>query len=212
VLGVEALFSRLFAAYGPQHWWPARTPFEVIVGAILVQRTTWPNAARALERLRRKGLINPVALAVAEHGVVAELIRPAGFYRTKAANLLGVAAHVERSGGLDALQTLPDRALRREFLQLRGIGAETADAILLYAFGRPAWVVDAYSRRLFARLFGRSWDETVEREYVGALIGAKEVESLNELHALIVEHGKRYCRAKPMCEDCVLRFECAFVS
>lgn len=210
MLLVDALLTRLAVAYGPQNWWPADSPFEVMVGAILVQRTSWQNAERAVARLKRECLVTPRALVSVDRDALAELIRPAGFYRTKSTYLKDIAAHVENRGGIDGLQSLPDAVLRQGLIELRGIGPETADAILLYAFGRPAWVADAYSRRLFTRMLDRPWDPATELALVRPLIEMKAVSALNELHALIVEHGKRYCRAKPRCQDCTLQRQCAF--
>jgi endonuclease-3 related protein len=210
VLNVDELLDRLASAYGPQRWWPAESSFEVMVGAVLVQRTAWRNAELALARLRQDHLLDARALARTNLTTLAELVRPAGFYRTKAAYLRGMAERVVASGGIEGMQRWSDDELRRSLLDLRGVGEETANAIQLYAFGRPAWVADAYSRRIFARLWGSDWDASSERSFVHPLVAERAVARLNELHALIVEHAKRCCRIRPRCEDCVLRRRCSY--
>jgi len=210
VLSVDELLARLASAYGPQRWWPAESPFEVMVGAVLVQRTAWRNAELALARLRCNGLLDARPLADAQFETLAELVRPAGFFRTKAAYLQRLAELVVVSGGIEIMQAWSDDALSRSLLQVRGVGAETASAILLYAFERPVWVVDAYSRRILARIAGSEWEESCEVSYVSPLIASRAVAALNELHALLVEHGKRHCRARPRCGACVLRQRCAY--
>jgi endonuclease III related protein len=147
------LYRALLARYGHQHWWPARTPFEVAVGAILTQHTAWTGAARAVAALRGRGLLAPHRLAFADATLVAELVRPAGTYRLKARRLQDFARWlVARFGGdFREMRRAPLGPLRREVLSVPGLGPETADAILLYAAGRPVFVADAYTRRVLAR-------------------------------------------------------------
>ncbi|MGR8919076.1 MAG: endonuclease [Gammaproteobacteria bacterium] len=208
---LEHVYDTLLAAYGPQHWWPADHAFEVVVGALLIQRTAWRNAELALARLRDAGLLDPAALAAAAPAALVELVRPAGFFRQKAVRLAAVAAWFEQVGGVDGAARLEDAALRRALLALPGIGEETADAISLYAFGRPQFVVDAYLRRLLDRLGLIDGGESY-----GALKAAIETalppspSLFNEYHALVVEHGKRHCASRPRCESCVLAPRCRF--
>ncbi len=206
------LYERLYAAYGPQEWWPADGPFEMIVGAILTQRTAWRNAERAIRSMRRSGLLSVEAIDRVPVGRLAEAVRSAGFYNAKAATLKRFARYlIEVHGGaLDRLFAPPMTALRRELLGLRGIGQETADAILVYAAGKPSFVIDAYARRLLRRL---GWIDG--RESYGALRGLflgalpEDVSLLGEFHALFVRHGKARCRATPVCGGCPIVTVCA---
>jgi endonuclease-3 related protein len=178
-----------------------------MVGAVLVQRTTWRNAARAVAELRAVGLLDSNALANAAEPQVRHRIAAAGFYNTKAKRLIGLARFVEGAGGTDSLGALETKTLRERLLGVDGVGPETADAILLYAFERPACVVDAYLRRWHARMSGvESDDDALRKRVLAALPGAAE---LNGFHALIVMHGKQHCRSRPICDDCCLRKECA---
>lgn len=212
MLDVRSLLEHLEHAYGAQNWWPAETAFEVVVGAVLVQRTTWSNAETAISSLRTDRLLSCEALASVDVGALEQRIRSAGFYRTKAARLQEIAAFFSRAGGIEGLGELPTEKLREVLLSLKGIGAETADAIVLYAYDRPVWVIDAYSRRLLERMSGRNWSRADERAYVEPLVRAGETKALQDLHALIVEHGKRRCTTAPKCEQCALQLNCAFGS
>ena len=207
---LEAIHTRLLSAYGPQGWWPGESRFEIIAGALLVQRTTWLNAARALDRLRGAGVLSSAALAVSTEAAVAELVRPAGFYRQKAARLVTLSRWLEAEGGCDALATHGTDRLRAIWLAQPGVGPETADAILLYAYGHPVFVVDAYTRRLFARLGLIRGDEAYER-LRGAVEGtlAADAACYNEYHALIVAHAKAHCGVRPRCVGCTLAAHCA---
>jgi endonuclease-3 related protein len=152
----RAVFDALLAAYGPQHWWPAETPFEVMVGAVLTQNTAWVNVERGLGRLAARlggaaGLEAEGILALPE-AELAECLRPVGYFNVKARRLRSFCASYLEAGGLDALRRLDTLALRRRFLAINGVGPETADDMVLYAFERPVFVVDAYTRRLGGRL------------------------------------------------------------
>lgn len=204
---IRASFERLTTRYGAQHWWPAEDPFEVMVGAVLVQRTSWRNASQAVDRLRVAGCLDFAKLAAAKEPWLREIVKPAGFYNSKARRLIVLARFVSQAGGIDALGKLATSELRRRLLGLEGIGEETADAILLYAFERPVCVVDAYLRRWHARMSGETVDDEGLRQRV--LSDLPTAREQNELHALIVEHGKRHCRKTPDCIDCCLREECA---
>jgi len=208
MIGFTALYKELAAAYGPQHWWPATDPFEIMLGAILVQRTAWRNAALALAELRKHALLGPEALAATNPDVVVELVRSAGFFRSKAARVRGLAAFVRDSGGIVALREWPTERLRETLLDLNGVGPETADAMLLYAFERPVVVIDEYLRRLVRRLRSPAVNMADEdlRESIFAAID--DVSRLNEFHALIVEHGKRHCASRPRCAGCPVRQQC----
>jgi endonuclease-3 related protein len=205
----DELLDALREAYGPQGWWPGGgEPFDVMLGAILVQRTTWVNAGRALDRLSEAGILDWSALRGLTSSTLEELIKPCGFYRTKAGRLRKLAEFVSASGGTGALGRLGTDALRERLLRLEGIGPETADAILLYAFDRPVFVVDAYARRLYSRLCGEAApaaDAELKRTVETAV---QDTGDLNDLHALIVEHGKRHCRSSPLCAGCCLGSIC----
>ena len=203
------VYRRLFDAFGPQHWWPGETPFEVIVGAVLTQNTSWQNVERAIRNLREADLLDPHALYAVPVEELEELIRPAGYFRVKAVRLRSVLEFiVERyDGSLDAMFStgLPD--LRRQLLEVHGIGPETADSILLYAGGLPSFVVDAYTHRIFARhgWIGFDADYHQIQDYVQGEL-PQEVPLYNEFHALLVRLGKDYCRkTNPKCAECPLR-------
>ena len=210
---LRAIFEALFAAYGPQAWWPARDPFEMMAGALLTQRTTWRNAERALASLRRSGALSPQALARLPVPDLEALIRPAGTFRVKATRLRALAQWYIDAGGHGSLAMRSTAALRVELLDLAGIGPETADDILVYAFGRPVFVVDAYARRILSRYGWANAGEPYER-LAAAVVGAlgRDAGILGELHALLVEHGKRHCRATPRCATCPLAAGCRAVS
>lgn len=195
------------------HWTPESDPFEVAVGAILVQHTNWTNAERAVDRLRDAGVLDPVPLAELSDEAIEELIRPSGQYRTKARKLRAFLDLVARHGSLDALLALPPESLRTELLATWGIGEETADAIALYAAGQPAVVVDAYTRRLFSRLgLGPPPDDSYGawQAYLAAEL-PPDAPALARFHALVVLHARRLCLARrPRCGDCDLAPCCAF--
>ena len=206
---LRTVLDRLAAAYGPQAWWPARDPFEMMAGALLTQRTTWRNATRALAALRRAGALAPEALARRPTAEIEALVRPAGTFRMKAARLRSMARWYIDSGGRESLAARSTPELRADLLGLSGIGPETADDILVYAFERPVFVVDAYARRILSRYGWAAGDEPYERlsDAVASSIG-RDAALLGEFHALLVEHGKRHCRATPRCTECPLAAQC----
>lgn len=197
------------------HWTPESDPFEVALGAILVQHTSWTNAERAIDRLREAGLLDPRRLSELPGEAVEELIRPSGQYRTKARKLRAFLDLIARHGSLHALLALPPEELRRQLLATWGIGPETADAIVLYAAGYPAVIVDAYTRRLFSRLaMGPAPDAPYPawQTWLADALPAAAPE-LARFHALVVLHGKRLCLARrPRCGECELAPRCAFAA
>lgn len=205
------LYRVLYDTYGPQHWWPAETPWEVIVGAILTQSTNWQNVERAIENLKQHSALAPERLYKLSEEKLAELIRPAGYFRQKAKKLKAFLAHLyaQHDGDLREMLSQPTNKLRTELLSIWGIGPETADSILLYAAQKPTFVVDAYTKRIFSRLglisSQISYDE-LQRFFVMRL--PRSVKLFNEYHALIVRHGKEICRPKPRCGQCVLAHTC----
>jgi endonuclease III related protein len=207
---VLGLYTALLERYGPQGWWPARGRFEVAVGAILTQHTSWSGVERAVRNLRQARRLSPAGLAGLREAALGRLIRPAGTYRVKARRLLAFVRFLrERLGGrIERLGRAPLEEVRRELLAVSGIGPETADSILLYAADRPVFVVDAYTRRVLARHgLGRPRGAYEE---LRALLEAHlpgDPRLFNEFHALLVAVGKRHCRARPRCEGCPLRFD-----
>ncbi|MCU7852026.1 MAG: endonuclease III domain-containing protein [Candidatus Thiodiazotropha sp. (ex Monitilora ramsayi)] len=205
---LEAIYRQLFDRYGPQHWWPAQTPFEVMVGAVLTQNTAWTNVERAIENLRRADLLDPAAISAVKQPALAEYLRPAGYFNVKAKRLQALSRFLLNRPGLEQLETAE---LRQQLLSIHGIGPETADDILLYAFRRPVFVIDAYTRRLFGRLGvmdEMASYEVLSRGFESAL--RPDAQLFNEYHALIVVHAKHICRSKPSCETCCLRQRCEY--
>lgn len=201
-------YESLFAHLGPQKWWPARTPFEVIVGAILTQNTSWTNVERAIANLRRERLLNPRALERVPFARLAGLIRSSGYFRQKAKKLKAFVRFLraEYSGSLARMFRTPTLELRQKLLAVHGIGPETADSILLYAGKKDVFVVDAYTRRIFSR---HGWvPENVSYEELRSKIEAalpRNVSRYNEFHALLVMAGKNWCRTRePRCSECPL--------
>jgi endonuclease-3 related protein len=206
------IFNRLAEHFGPLHWWPAETPFEVVVGAILTQNTAWRNVELAIAALKEAGVLSAGGLLDVGREKLEELIRPAGFFRQKAERLQLFAAYLQQhyGGELAKLLAGPLEQIRVELLTLKGIGPETADSILLYAGDRPSFVVDAYTRRLLTRLGLLRGDEKydeIRALFMDHLPHSSEL--FNEFHALIVEECKTYCRVKPLCGACPLRTVCA---
>ncbi|MEA2573331.1 MAG: endonuclease related protein [Chloroflexia bacterium] len=208
-----AIYRTLLSHYGPQHWWPTLTGsrWEVMLGAVLVQRTTWRNADRALNNLLTalgpSGLSDPATLLSVPDETLVELLRPAGHFSRKPRTLKLLARLLQEFGGADALTSsaLSTGELRILLLGIWGIGPETADAILLYTLGRPVFVADAYALRLGQRWGllgpGASYDEA-QRTFADNL--PEDTTLFNEYHALIVEHGKQLCRPAPLCPMCPL--------
>jgi endonuclease-3 related protein len=193
------------------HWWPDADPFEVCVGAILVQNTQWTNVERALERLRAADALSPAAMAALPLPALEELVRPSGQYRQKARKLQAFLACVEEHGGLERLLALPADALRAVLLGTWGIGRETADCILLYAAGYPRFIVDAYLIRLYTRLglgpVGSASYEAWQRFFESELPEDRELWA--RYRALIVLHCKHLClKRRPRCGDCLLAPRC----
>jgi endonuclease III related protein len=192
------------------HWWPARTPFEVIVGAILTQSTAWTNVERAITNLRGARLLSPTAMGRVSFARLASLVRPSGYFRQKAKKLKAFVEFLETNFGGSLKRTFqtPTVELRERLLAVHGIGRETADSILLYAGGHPIFVVDAYTHRILGRhelVADRKPDYERVRAFVEASIPRDPV-LFNEFHALIVNTGKNWCRkSAPRCEGCPLR-------
>ncbi len=206
---LRAVFDALLDAYGPQHWWPAETPFEVMVGAVLTQNTAWTNVERVLGRLCARIQLDAQAILDLPLDELALLLQPSGYFNVKARRLRAFCEGFVAEGGMDRLAALETGELRRRLLAIAGVGPETADDVLLYAFGRPVFVVDAYTRRIFTRLgllAGNERYETIRAAFESTL--GPDVPLYNEYHALIVRHGKEVCRTRPRCADCRLLRQC----
>ena len=201
------IFRRLFAAYGPQEWWPSNSSFETIVGAILTQNTAWTNVDKALSNLWSAGLMTPSAIRNVPEGQLAEVIRPSGYFNAKARKLKAMAQHLELYG--DDTNSWGSRTvedLRGELLSVYGIGPETADDIVLYVAGLPSFVIDTYSIRLVDRI-GISVKRKRYEDYQALFENnlARDAQLFNEYHALLDAHAKYICHKRnPACAECVL--------
>ena len=204
----RSYFDALFAAHGPQHWWPGRTRFEIIVGAILTQNTSWTNVERAIRNLHGARMLSPQAIRRVRFTRLAQLLRPAGYFRQKSKTLKSFVNFLFDSyaGSLSRLFSTPTAVLREQLLALRGIGPETADSILLYAGKHPIFVVDAYTRRILQRhghVHSKFAYDEIRKLFESALPADHQL--FNEFHALIVNVGKHYCRPEsPRCSECSL--------
>lgn len=208
---VFLLYQRLLEHFGPQHWWPAETPFEMALGAFLTQNTAWTNVEKAIANLRRAGALCPERLAGSSAGELENWIRPAGYYNQKADRLRRFACYLldRYDGKVENLLLQPLEPARKELLSLKGIGPETADSILLYAGNHRSFVVDAYTHRLGQRLSLLKGGESYEKVRAFFMTETPPEASIyNEFHALIVAHCKAYCRTRPLCETCFLAQEC----
>jgi endonuclease III related protein len=217
---LRKIYDRLFQAYGPQQWWPAMTPLEVIVGAYLTQNTSWKGVEKSIANLEARGLLSIEGLRVIPEEELRELIRPSGFMIRKAAALKSFIAFLDREygGSLDHLASESTPTAREKLLKLSSVGPETADAILLYALGQPAMVVDEYLRRVTVR--HKLLPEVAKYPEIQALALSafsndnkdQLVRHYNEFHALIVQVGKLHCGPKPRCEGCPLAYDLPAVS
>lgn len=199
------LYHRLFDAYGPQHWWPGDTPFEVMVGAVLTQNTAWTNVEKAIANLKQAGKLELLPMGRMRLQRLAGLIRPAGYFNVKARRLKHLCRWLTFNGGIKRLSRRPTPELRESLLEVHGIGPETADDILLYAFQRPVFVIDAYTRRLLQRLKMIRGNEDYEtlRGYIETAL-APDTSLFNEYHALIVRHAKEKCLGNGDCIHCMV--------
>ncbi len=198
------IFNRLYKRFGPQYWWPAETEDEVVIGAILTQNTAWKNVERALNNLRNNNLLGLEKLSKSNIETIKRLIKPAGFFNQKAIYLKNISDFFLESGGFVKLSEIDTETLRHKLLNIKGIGKETADSILLYAFKKPIFVVDAYTKRLVERhnLCSYSNYDEVQELFMENL--PLDEKLFNEYHALIVKLAKEFCKKKPVCNNCPL--------
>ena len=205
------VYKILSTAYGDCDWWPAKTPFEVVIGAILTQNTNWNNVEKAIANLRNADVLTSSAIIKIKREELEQLIRPSGFFRQKAERLQLFCnyLHQHHHGSLEKLLQRDMTLVRDELLSLKGIGPETADSILLYAGQRPSFVIDSYTMRLFKRLGVLSGNEKYQqvRELFMTEL-PEQVILYNQYHALIVNHCKQFCRKQPKCSGCPLQDNC----
>lgn len=204
----QEMYNRLFRYYGPQNWWPGETPFEIMVGAVLTQNTNWANVEKAITNLKERGFLEFSGLYAASLEELADCVRPSGYYNIKARrlhNLLQMIAE-QYEGELDNLLADSTHSARSNLLTVKGVGPETADAILLYCGRHPVFVVDAYTHRVFSR-HGLVPEECDYKELQDAFTARlpQDWRLYNEYHALIVMVGKEFCKkTTPLCEHCPL--------
>jgi len=201
------IYKKLYTSFGPQHWWPGDTPFEVAVGAILTQNTNWGNVEKAIENLKKNRLLRPSALHDLSHDRLAELIRPAGYFNIKAKRLKNFIDLLMREyqGSMNRMKKEDFSSVRKKLLSVNGIGPETADSIILYALEKPVFVIDAYTKRVLSR--HNILDHDASYEAFQNLFHSKLKENIslfNEYHALFVRLAKENCRTKPLCTGCPL--------
>lgn len=201
-----SIYERLYEVFGPQYWWPAKTKFEVMLGAVLTQNTAWQNVEKTIAVLRKKKLLSFQRMLNLPEKELALSIKSCGYYNIKAKRLKNLLNFIKEKGGLDAFLKSDPAVLRKELLEVNGIGMETADSILLYAGNWPFFVVDAYTKRMLWR------HDLIEKKADYTLIQGLFMKNLalsaplfNEYHALIVKLGKEYCRTKPLCIKCPLK-------
>lgn len=211
-LSLFQVYKKLLDVHGPQDWWPGETDFEIMVGAVLTQNTSWTNVEKAITNLRMEAVLDAGKISAMSHKKLAALLVPVGYFNLKATRLKNFCDWYRNIYEVQELHRLQTDDLRKELLGINGVGPETADDILLYAFSRPIFVIDMYTRRLFKRL-GFIEGEPVYDElrlWFEKKLARHEnkVQIFNEYHALIVHHAKYFCSAKPKCNDCCLNRSC----
>jgi len=209
---LQRVYDLLLKQHGPQNWWPGETPFEVMVGAILTQNTSWVNVEKAIENLKTKNLLNPEKMFNAKDSLLSKLIRPSGYFNQKTKKLKNFLKYFKNSYdfSISTMKKVPLHKLRNELLEVNGVGPETADSILLYALEKPVFVIDTYTKRIFSRL-GLCQSSISYHDLQSVFMKKlKPTTSFyNEYHALIVKHGKDICKkSKPRCEVCSLQGLC----
>jgi endonuclease-3 related protein len=209
--GLKKIYDALFRAYGKQHWWPGNSRFEIMAGAVLTQNTAWINVERAIANLKNANRLSPKAIIGAHPKSLAYWLKPSGYFNVKSRRLRALCRWILEQGGLGRLARIPTKRLREMLLSVNGIGPESADDILLYAFNRPVFVIDAYTRRLFSRLEIVRGDEDYEvLRNMFEFNLERGTKLFNEFHALIVHHAKHICRPRPRCDQCCLSKQCRY--
>jgi endonuclease-3 related protein len=209
---LKEVYRRLFEAFGAQSWWPGETQLEIIIGAVLTQNTAWQNVEQAIGNLKDAGVLNLKTLHTTSPDLLAEFIKPSGYFNVKARRLKTVIDFLFDNGGIEGLTVIETRELRKMLLELNGVGEETADSILLYAFNRPVFVMDAYTKRIYYRLglLDENLDYRTVQEYFENRLPS-DAAFYNEYHALIVRLGKEFCnKTRPQCKSCPLNNLCNY--
>ncbi len=201
------LFNDLYEYFGPQYWWPADSEFEVMVGAILTQNVNWKNLEKPISKLKEEELLDPEEILKTDDDTLHKYLRPTGFYRQKTERLKLLSKEVVDTGGVERFLNTDE--LRIHLLNIKGIGPETADSIILYAANIPYFVVDAYTKRILKRRYGieGSYEEIQEIFHKNL---PQDVSTYQEYHALLVKLAKRYCKVKPICEKCPVTGNCGY--
>lgn len=201
------IYYALLREYGPQNWWPADSPFEVMAGAILTQNANWNNVSKAIDNLKMKDLISPRRISIISQRALTNAVKPAGFYNQKAAYLKNLSRYLMKSysGDIGKMAGTDAAVLRKELLEIKGLGPETADSILLYALGKSIFVIDAYTKRVFGRhgIKIKEAEYSVWQKYFESRLPGDQ-KLFNEYHALIVRLAKERCRKRPYCQGCPL--------
>ena len=210
---LQNIYHQLVGHYGPQHWWPADEPFEVMVGAILTQSAAWVNVEKAIANLKAARALSPEELRRFSLTEIANLIHPCGYYNAKARKLKSLVQWLGEyyADNLNKLYASSTHQLRQQLLSIYGIGEETADSMILYAANKPVFVIDAYTRRIISRI-GLTPNDNSYDAYQALFMDnlPAEVALFNEYHALLVCLGKNACRKHPLCQKCCLRDICRF--
>ena len=210
---LHTIYHRLIDYYGPQHWWPAKEPFEVMVGAILTQSAAWQNVEKAITRLKEADAMSPEMLRRLDLSEIGELIHSCGYYNAKALKLKSLACWLGENytDNLDELFNKDIHTLRQQLLSIHGVGPETADSIILYAAEKPIFVIDAYTCRIISRV-GLEQEGNSYAAYQSLFMDSlpPDVRLYNEYHALLVRLGKTVCRPSPLCRQCCLLNSCQF--
>jgi len=201
------IYRKLYKAYGPRHWWPGETPFEVMVGAILTQNTSWRNVEKAIDRLKARKLLNVKGIRQLKRTELASLIKSSGYYRIKADRLKAFVDFIFEGydGRIEKMGREKMEVLRPKLLKVKGVGPETADSILLYGLEKPIFVVDAYTKRILARhdiVSEKVRYDEVQKLFMDYL--PRDGKLFNEYHALFVQLGKTLCKKIPKCDRCPL--------
>jgi endonuclease-3 related protein len=202
---LKRIYDLLYAAYGPQNWWPGETPFEIALGAVLTQNTSWKNVEKAIAAVRAAGALDENAMRALSSERLEELLKPSGYFRVKTRRVAALLRFFAEAGSLDGLRPIPTPALRRRLLNVYGQGPETADSILLYALNRSVFVVDAYTRRVLSRhglIQGTESYELIRTFCQANLPRSRPL--YNEFHALLVRVGNLHCKPNPRCAGCPL--------
>jgi endonuclease III related protein len=204
---IYQIYQKLYNHYGPQFWWPGESPLEVVVGAVLTQNTAWHNVEKAISNIKAKKNLSIKQLTCLPVAELAQLIKPSGFYHIKAQRLHNLLSFLTKNypSSLAKMNNIPTERLRTDLLSVKGVGEETADSILLYAFAKPVFVVDAYTKRIFSRhkFFPYDTDySAIQKLFTDNL--PKRIKIYNEYHALIVRLAKEYCKKIPNCSNCPL--------